>query len=177
MGGARTAEGRRLPGTLAAAGASPGLRGASLRLISRPRRSFLPGSSPGRLGLRLLLLLLGLQTAVARGATAHCDPLDTPYHDREHYCRAGVRTQTSGQACELVRVYAMRVRGVVKATEVPSLRPRTVARGGGGDARANSRSWRQRTAPWLIPERPVIGRRPPLCKGAEGMEFLGPGLQ
>ncbi|XP_054180881.1 runt-related transcription factor 1 isoform X9 [Homo sapiens] len=51
------------------------------------------------------------------------------------------------------------------------------ARRGGGGARANSRSRRRRAAPWLIPERPVIGRRPPLCKRAEGMEFLRPGLQ
>lgn len=59
-------------------------------------------------------------------------------------------------------------------------RLRTVARGGGGGgggARANSRSPGRGAAPGLIPERPVIGPRPPLCKRAEGMEFLGPGLQ
>ena len=69
-------------------------------------------------------------------------------------------------------------RGVATALAVDSPpRPRTVARGGGGGARANSRSPRHRAAPCLIPERPVIGRQPPLCKRAEGMEFLGPGLQ
>lgn len=36
---------------------------------------------------------------------------------------------------------------------------------------------RRRAAPSLIPERPVIGRRSPLCKRAEGMEFLRPALQ
>lgn len=78
-------------------------------------------------------------------------------------------------AWEPVRVCAwMRERGAA-ADSAPRLR--TVARGGGGGARANSRSPRRRAAPWLIPERSVIGRRPPLCKRAKGMEFLGPGLQ
>ncbi|XP_032486008.1 uncharacterized protein LOC116752918 [Phocoena sinus] len=95
--------------------------------------------------------------------------------------RNGAGPGASVGACACVRVCAwMQMRGErrVAAAAVDSPpRLRTVARGGSGGARANSRSPRPRAAPWLIPERPVIGQRPPLCKRAEGMEFLGPGLQ
>lgn len=70
----------------------------------------------------------------------------------------------------------MRERGVAVAAADPAPRLRTVARGGGGGARANSRSPRRRAAPWLIPERSVIGRRPPLCKRAEGNGIPRAGL-
>lgn len=185
-------------------GAAPGLRRRSReprggRCISRARGAPPSGlvsgpgplraqraaqALPGPAGL-LSLHLLGLQTAAAGGAAAHC----SPGRAAARLCLCA-KTQGRGRAapgrglgrmCECMRVCAwMRVRGESGEAAVASDSPRglrTVARGGGGGARANSRSPRPRAAPWLIPERPVIGRRPPLCKRAEGMEFLGPGLQ
>lgn len=68
-----------------------------------------------------------------------------------------------------------RVRGERGGRRLPAP-VRTVARGGGGGAGQFQEPWAGSRA-LLMPERPAIGPRPPLCKRAEGMEFLGPGLQ
>lgn len=176
--GRRVAWGRPwAPASVPGAAASPGRAGASRRLVSAPRplpvqraarvlpsrlASSLPTSSvsdprPPAAPLRpAALVRVGAQPRVC----AKPQGLGLP--------RAGPRASV----CVCVRGWGARGTTVAAASP-PGLR--TVARGGG--ARANSRSPRPRAAPWLIPERPVIGRRPPLCKRAEGMEFLGPGLQ
>lgn len=164
------AESHSRPGSGGLAGGSRAASGAARGL--QPRfGSLVAATATACSGSRSRALLGPAGPACFSQVSGPC-PLAEPHKPACGCGKGSARGRGPGPACR--RGCGGAGGAGVAADSPPGLR--TVARGGGG-ARANSRSRRPRAAPWLIPERPVIGRRPPLCKRAEGMEFLRPGLQ